>query len=133
MKSNKINIWILLGAICGLLAVLAGAAGDHLLRLTPQSSGFFAYQTAIQFNMWHALALLFIGGLLIRADQHPRMLLNTSGTLFLVGILLFSGGIYLKTYLAYKPIVYIVPFGGMALIVGWIVLIAAGVVFIRAK
>jgi uncharacterized membrane protein YgdD (TMEM256/DUF423 family) len=107
-------------AIAGALIALAtilGAFGAHALKsqLTPDK--LQVYETAVRYHFLHALGLLAIGVLLRSADSG---LLRWSAILVLVGIVLFSGSLYLLTFGAPRPFGIVTPVGGLALIVGWI-------------
>jgi len=83
------KLFLSLGAVGGLLAVLLGAFGSHGLRGKIADNLFSAYQTGVEYQMYHALALLLVGILL---QFNPGNVgLKWSGYLFAAGILLFSG------------------------------------------
>lgn len=77
------------------------------------------FQTAVQYHMWHALAL----GLVALAALHWPQLngLQLAGWLMIVGIILFSGSLYVLALTNMKMLGVITPFGGLAFIVAWIV------------
>lgn len=106
----------LLGACFGLLAVALGAFGAHGLKgiLTPEQLGTF--ETGVQYQMYHSLALLLVAARLW-AGSSPRA--RVAGWAFTVGILLFSGSLYLLVLLGLPWLGAITPFGGVAFLVGW--------------
>jgi uncharacterized membrane protein YgdD (TMEM256/DUF423 family) len=107
-------------AIAGVLIALAtilGAFGAHALKSQLTQDKLQVYETAVRYHFLHALGLLAIGVLLRSADSE---LLRWSATLVLVGILLFSGSLYLLTFGAPRPLGIVTPVGGLTLIVGWI-------------
>jgi uncharacterized membrane protein YgdD (TMEM256/DUF423 family) len=107
-------------AIAGALIALAtvfGAFGAHALKSHLTQDKLQVYETAVRYHFLHALGLLAIGVLLRSADSE---LLRWSAILVLVGILLFSGSLYLLTFGAPRPLGIVTPLGGLALIVGWI-------------
>lgn len=120
------KLFIQLAALNGALAVIIGAFGAHALkaRLTPELLS--VYETGVQYHFWHALALLAIG---ILAYQLPgSRTLMASGIAFLVGIILFSGSLYLLAsteirHIGFMPVGLITPFGGMSFIIGWLLLL----------
>ena len=120
------KVFIQLAALNGALAVIIGAFGAHALkaRLTPELLS--VYETGVQYHFWHALALLAIG---ILAYQLPdSRTLIASGIAFLVGIILFSGSLYLLAsteirHIGFIPVGLITPFGGMSFIIGWLLLL----------
>jgi uncharacterized membrane protein YgdD (TMEM256/DUF423 family) len=114
------RFWIPIGALAAGIAVALGAMGAHALEeylLTHDPKHNF--ETAVRYQMYHALALIFVGILAARAQSG---LLNVAGWLFLLGILLFSGGLYGWLFTGIKPFVHIVPIGGTAWIVAWVCL-----------
>ena len=118
------KIWVVSGALLAAAAVSAGALGTHLLKETLQlpESELQTYEVAVRYQMVHALGLILVGVLVGRGDSR---LWQAAGIAFLLGIALFSGGLYLWLLTGIKPFVHIVPVGGLAWIVGWL-LLAAG-------
>lgn len=122
--------FLALGAGLSGLAVAAGAFGAHgLQRVTSDAKILQTYQTAVQYQGWHALALILVA-ILFSGTLHQKMLKYT-GYCFLTGILLFSGSLYLLTLLKVnesgmsKMIGPITPIGGLFFIAGWILLLLA--------
>jgi uncharacterized membrane protein YgdD (TMEM256/DUF423 family) len=108
-------------ALSGLLAVLLGAVGAHVMRDALDGHGLALWQTAVQYHFWHTLA---VGWIALRLDRQPESgWLKGSGVLFLIGILLFSGSLYLVAATGAGAVAHLAPFGGMALILGWLVLL----------
>ena len=114
---------IILAAINGFLAVGLGAFAAHGLqsRLSPELINTF--QTAVQYHMYHALALLGVGALLLH--QPGQVLLKYSAGLFMLGIILFCGSLYVLSLSGIRWLGIITPFGGVAFLVGWALLAAA--------
>lgn len=104
------------GGLYGLLAVLLGAFAAHGLRdiLTP--SELSSWQTAVTYQMSHALMLL-LTGLWIR--QGGPALLKVVGLLLASGVLLFSGSIYALLLLNFSWLGPVTPMGGLLMIAGW--------------
>lgn len=125
------NVWIACGAVLASLAVAAGAIGTHVLKETIklEAAALETYETAVRYQMYHALGLIVVGLLVLRA---PHGLLTAAGMAFLLGAVLFSGGIYAWLATAQKPFIMVVPIGGSAWIIGWL-LLAAGAVMSAAK
>jgi uncharacterized membrane protein YgdD (TMEM256/DUF423 family) len=98
-------------AIFGGLGVALGAFGAHGLKamLGPTELGW--WQTAVQYQIWHALALLALALSPIRA--------RAAGWLFAAGILLFSGSLYLMALTGIRALGMVTPVGGLLLILGW--------------
>lgn len=109
-----------LAAINGFLAVALGAFAAHGLRNSLSAEMLNTFQTAVQYHMYHALALLGVGLLLM---HHPgQSLLRYSGWLFLAGIVLFSGSLYLLSLTGTRWLGAITPLGGTAFLLGWALL-----------
>ena len=113
------NWMIAAGALNGALAVIAGAFGAHALkaRLTPELLA--TWHTGSDYHMYHALALVLAG---IVAGAQPTSQLNAAGVALLVGIVLFSGSLYLLALTGTKWLGAITPLGGTAFIAGWLLL-----------
>jgi len=103
------------GALIALATVL-GAFGAHALKSQLSPDKLAVYETAVRYHFLHALGLLVIGVLLRSTDTE---LLRWSAMLVLVGIILFSGSLYLLTFGAPRFLGVVTPLGGLALIVGW--------------
>ena len=116
--------FISLAALNGLLVVGLGAFGAHALksRLDDYSMAFF--QTAVQYHFYHSFALLAVG--VIALSQPQTVMLKSSGWLFLIGIFVFSGSLYLLSITGVRWLGAITPLGGLAFIGGWACLAATG-------
>lgn len=113
-------------ALAGILLALAtvfGAFGAHALKAQLSPDRLQIYETAVRYHFFHALGLLGIGLALRSIDAAA---LRWAAVLVLVGIVLFSGSLYALTFGAPRPFGIVTPFGGLALIAGWICF-AAGV------
>ena len=122
------NPFLLAGSIYGMTAVILGAFGAHALKAKLDEPLLASYQTAVQYQFWHALALLAVG-ILVSLWPHSRIL-QTSGWLFITGTVLFSGSLYLLSLsnlrqLGFLNIGVITPLGGLCLITGWLALCLA--------
>jgi uncharacterized membrane protein YgdD (TMEM256/DUF423 family) len=121
------NAFIRWAAVCGALAVILGAFGAHALKAILPPESLMSFETGVKYQMYHALALLGVG--LIR-EKHPGKWITYSGHAFLIGIILFSGSLYLLTLLRATSTVgleglgLITPVGGLFLIAGWLLLLA---------
>ena len=121
MSYAKLSLF--LGAIGGLLGVGLGAFGAHALRARFDDYSMRVFETAVQYQFYHALALLAVGLLLL---QFPNSsLLKSSVPLFALGILIFSGSLYVLSITGIKWLGAITPLGGLAFIVGWVCLAIA--------
>ena len=118
------KLFITLASLSGMLAVMLGAFGAHALRgkLDDYAQGVF--ETAVQYQFYHSLALLAVGVLAIYQPQ--TVMLKSSGWLFFIGILIFSGSLYTLSFTGLRWLGAITPLGGLALIAGWACLAATG-------
>ena len=118
------KIWIACGALLASAAVAAGAVGTHVLKETVKldADALATYEVAVRYQMYHALGLILVGLVAARANSR---LVAAAGIVFVLGIVLFSGGVYAWLATGIKPFVHVVPIGGTAWIVGWL-LLAAG-------
>jgi uncharacterized membrane protein YgdD (TMEM256/DUF423 family) len=115
--------FVVLGAIFALFGVLAGAFGAHALKETIGPDRLEVFKTGAQYQMIHALALFAVAFV---ATRWPGSLVNAAGWLFVAGIVLFSGSLYLYAITDQRLFGAITPFGGLCFIAGWICL-AVGV------
>lgn len=118
------KLFITLASLSGMLAVILGAFGAHGLRGRLDDYAMGVFQTAVQYHFYHSLALLAVG--IIALGQPQTALLKSSGWLFVVGILVFSGSLYLLAISGMKWLGAITPLGGLAFIAGWASLAATG-------
>jgi uncharacterized membrane protein YgdD (TMEM256/DUF423 family) len=114
---------VFLAALNGLMAVLAGAWAEHGFVLPLIAGGDVLAEFGSRYQMWHALALLGIGLTLDRAPA-ARVLLVLASIALIIGIAGFSGGLYTKASGLTPP--NLVPTDGIALMVGWLLLVLAG-------
>lgn len=114
-----VRLWLLLSAFAGFTGVALGAFAAHGLkqRLTPEYLAVF--QTGTHYQMIHALALFGVGLLALHA---PCRLVNLAGGAFALGILLFSGSLYVLTLSGLGKLGIITPIGGMFFLAGWLCL-----------
>ncbi len=120
------RIWTRIGAISGLLAVGLGAFGAHGLKARLTAMGTSAnFDTASQYQMYHALALVFVG--VLAGQGRSGGALQVAGWMFLVGSLIFSGSLYALALSGEGWLGAITPIGGLSLMGGWLALAFAGV------
>jgi len=115
--------FLLMGALFAFLGVAFGAFGAHGLRNRLSPDMLAVFETAVRYQMYHSLALLLVG--LMMAPMGGT-LIRTAGWAFAVGIVLFSGSLYLLTLTGTTTFGAITPIGGLAFLVGWACLIIAG-------
>lgn len=104
------------------LAVTFGAFGAHGLKTHVSSEMLQIFQTGVEYHFYHALGLLLIG---ILSISMPTGLLNWSAFLLAVGIILFSGSLYIMAISGIRWLGAITPLGGLSFIAGWILLFVA--------
>jgi uncharacterized membrane protein YgdD (TMEM256/DUF423 family) len=110
--------WIRVGAILGGLAVATGAFGAHGLKDRLQDLGTTAtFETAAQYHMFHALALVGVGLLAVAGKSGTA--LSVAAWAFLIGVVIFSGSLYALAITGSKWLGAITPVGGVAFLVGW--------------
>lgn len=116
--------WLILGAGFAALSVALGALAAHGLEARLDGRGQAWVETAVRYAMWHSLALLALAWLVARAPRAKTLAL--SGWCFVLGIILFSGGLCLLALTGTKGFAHVVPFGGLAFLAGWIGLVVHG-------
>lgn len=106
------------GALFSGLAVMLGAFGTHTLRdhLSPERVATF--RTGVEYQMWHGLALLLLAALHGRLDCDHRA--KATGMLFVAGVVLFSGSLYVLSLSGWTAAGMVTPLGGVLLIAGWL-------------
>lgn len=108
------------GAILAGLAVAFGAFGSHALRTTLMHNGRTeTFETAVRYQMYHALALLFIG-VLMKAETERKV--SAAAAFFMAGIILFSGSLYSLCLYPLPGVFVLTPIGGVLFMAGWILL-----------
>lgn len=114
--------FVIFGGLLGTLAVAAGAFGGHLLKERLSAELFAIFEVAARYHMYHALALF---GAAWASTQWPGSWTTASGYLFVVGIVFFSGSLYLLSLTGVRWLGAITPIGGLAFIAGWLCLVVA--------
>jgi uncharacterized membrane protein YgdD (TMEM256/DUF423 family) len=104
-------------------AVAAGAFGAHALKSVLTPDLLAVWHTAVQYQAWHALALLAVGLLMAKDPSGRRGRgLRAAAWLFAIGIVLFSGSQYLLALSGQRWLGAVTPLGGIAFLAGWLVL-----------
>lgn len=119
------KLFIILGALNAFLSVALGAFGAHGLEKMVESKYLEIWKTGVQYQMFHATGLLVVGVLLSKLPGNA--LLSWSGWMMLIGIILFSGSLYVLTITQVGVLGAITPLGGVAFLVAWALLIIAAV------
>jgi uncharacterized membrane protein YgdD (TMEM256/DUF423 family) len=112
------KLFLILGSVNGATAVSMGAFGAHFLKTKIPEDMLFVFQTAVQYHFYHSLGLMVIGVLAIHIK--PEKHLGIAGWIMFIGIILFSGSLYVLSTTATRWVGMITPFGGIAFIVSWV-------------
>lgn len=116
------KVFLGLAGVSGFLSVALGAFGAHALKTRLSTEMMAVYQTGIQYQQFHALALL---GVALLMGDHPSPALTNAGWLFTAGTLVFSGSLYALALTEIKLLGAVTPLGGLAFLAGWACLIWA--------
>jgi uncharacterized membrane protein YgdD (TMEM256/DUF423 family) len=111
--------FLLLGSIAGALAVAVGAFGAHALRGRVGEEMLNTFEIGARYQMYHALALLAVAWV---SSRWPGPAVSTAGWLFVAGIVLFSGSLYLLALTGQRWLGAVTPLGGLCFLGGWILL-----------
>ncbi|MDN4600729.1 DUF423 domain-containing protein [Paenibacillus sp. F6_3S_P_1C] len=112
--------WMMMGAVLTMLSVAIGAFGAHMLKESIGADAIAVYETGVQYHMIHAIGLLIIG--LTAGQLGPSTKLKWAARLLFIGIIVFSGSLYVLSISGIKILGAITPIGGVAFIVGWLLL-----------
>ena len=112
--------WVRLGGALMFLAVTLGAFGAHALKARLSSDMLATFETGVRYHFYHALALFVVAWL---SERHPGTLVEGAGYAFVVGIVLFSGSLYVLSGTGVRWLGAITPIGGLAFLVGWLLLV----------
>jgi len=110
-------------AVLGAIAIIVGAFGAHALKKVLDVNQLATFETGVKYQMYHALFLLFVGTSQMISEKAKKGILY----LVVIGILFFSGSIYLLATngllgIDFKVIGFITPIGGLLLIIAWVCL-----------
>ncbi|MDN7226574.1 DUF423 domain-containing protein [Planococcus sp. N064] len=119
------KFFLIAGAINALLSVAFGAFGAHMLEGRVADKYLDTWQTAVQYQMFHAVGLIVVGILMSSSLIGTLGSLSWAGYLMLAGIIVFSGSLYVLSLTGISILGAITPIGGVAFIAGWIMLIIA--------
>jgi uncharacterized membrane protein YgdD (TMEM256/DUF423 family) len=129
MKNNSVILIIIermnrkiirIASVLGMIAIILGAFGAHALKAVLNENQLVSFETGVRYQFYHALFLLFVGTTVLLTDKIKKIIL----TLVVIGVLFFSGSIYLLatndlTSVDFKVIGPITPIGGLLLIGAW--------------
>lgn len=114
-----IKLFLLFASLSGGLAVILGAFGAHALKNQLTASLLSAFETAVQYQFIHTLALLALGVLLLRLEQIPRAF-SVAGFGWMLGMVLFCGSLYAIALGGPRWLGPITPLGGLFFIAAWL-------------
>lgn len=117
------TLFLVSGCLNAGLAVVLGAFGAHALKTRLSTEMMAIYQTGIQYHFYHAIGLIMIGVIALYLPQSA--LLKWSGYTMFLGIILFSGSLYILSLTGIKWLGAITPLGGTAFIASWLMLATA--------
>lgn len=115
---------IISALVFGIIAIIFGAFGAHALKKVLTADQLISFETGVRYQMYHAFFLLFVGMTNIIPESKKKGVY----ILTLIGIIFFSGSIYLLTTrevtsIDITSIAFITPIGGMLLILAWVILL----------
>ena len=119
------RLFIRLGAVAGFVGVALGAFGAHALRARLSADHLAAFETGVRYHLLHALALVVVGVLInLRspargAARRPARLTTAAGWCFTLGIVLFSGSLYVLSITGTTAVGIVTPLGGLCFLAGW--------------
>ncbi|WP_254563947.1 DUF423 domain-containing protein [Oscillatoria sp. HE19RPO] len=112
------QLFMVTASILAGLSVAAGAFASHALKPQLSERAMEIFETGARYQMYHALALLFVGWT-VSQTEIPSIWLRVAGFAFIAGVLLFSGSLYTLSLSGIKGFGAITPIGGAAFLLGW--------------
>jgi uncharacterized membrane protein YgdD (TMEM256/DUF423 family) len=113
------RLFFILGAAFAFLGVALGAFGAHALQGSFAPGMADVYETGVRYQFYHALGLFAVA---FAVERWPKSAAPIAGWLFVAGIVLFSGSLYLLSVTGTRVLGAITPLGGLAFLAGWLVL-----------
>jgi len=110
---------VLVGAAYGFFGVAFGAFGAHALKARLAPEMLAVWKTAVEYQLYHALALVLVG---LIATQKPSIAITNAAICFALGVLVFSGSLYVLALSGVRWLGAITPIGGLLFLVGWALL-----------
>ncbi len=110
------RLFFVFGSSFALIAVITGAFAAHALKTRLSPDMFQTFEVAARYQMYHALGLIAVAW---AASQWNSQLITASGWLFVAGIVIFSGSLYILSLTGIRWLGAITPIGGVAFIIGW--------------
>jgi len=111
------KILVLIGALYGFLSVALGAFGAHALEDKLSENMLNIWEKAVHYQMFHSLIIITSGLALIKYESAA---LVSAGWMFVIGVLLFSGSLYIYSTSGIRMMAMVTPFGGVIFLVGWV-------------
>jgi uncharacterized membrane protein YgdD (TMEM256/DUF423 family) len=115
--------WLICGAANAFVSVAAGAFAAHGLKSVLSSDMLEVFRTGATYQMYHSLALLAVA---LLTQSNTSAWVDGAGYAFTLGIVLFSGSLYVLALTGVRALGIITPFGGLAFLAGWVFLAIAG-------
>jgi uncharacterized membrane protein YgdD (TMEM256/DUF423 family) len=109
--------FLLIGIVFAFLGVAAGAFGTHALRSRIPVERAATFETGVRYQLWHAFALFAV--VFSRTIGPDQVAESIAGVLFIAGVVLFSGSLYLLALSGSRRWGAVTPFGGLCLLAGW--------------
>jgi len=119
------KLFVIIGSLNMLASVGLGAFGAHGLKSKLSADMLAVYQTGVQYHMIHGLGILLVAALSLKFSASS--LINWSGWLLFLGIILFSGSLYALSISGIRILGAITPFGGVSFLIGWLLLAFAAI------
>ena len=116
------RLFFSIGCAFGFLGVALGAFAAHALKARLALEQLATFEVGVRYQLIHALALLAVAW---ACTRWPGRRVNASGWLFIIGTLLFSGSLYALSLAGVRGLGIVTPFGGLALLAGWLCLLSA--------
>jgi len=114
--------FFLFGTVLAGTGVLLGAFAAHGLKQSLTAEMLGAFETGVRYQMYHAFALFFVGWVAQHRQNRPVLI---AGWLFVLGVFLFSGSLYVLSVFNIPGVGIVTPFGGVTFILGWVCLAIA--------
>ena len=118
------SAWLAAGSLSAAIGVALGAFGAHALKARLSEDLLVVFEVGVRYQMYHALALLAVAW---ASTRWPGIWVNVSGCLLLVGIVVFSGSLYVMAFTGARWLGVITPIGGLCFILGWLALAVAAI------
>jgi len=113
------RLFLAIGGLSGFVAVALGAFAAHALKGRMDADLLASFEVGVRYQMYHSLALLAVAW---AQTKWPGAVLTASGWLFVAGIAIFSGSLYVLSVSGARWLGAVTPFGGLALLAGWLCL-----------